>query len=151
MSHPRSVHIYFLADQFQGYLVRHVATNRASTQLESLETWVTPRDHFTLVSPPHPNNRLTHIQVRPVRARTTVVISFNNINSTSPVKQYFQHFLPYTSKLFMDLESAQTLFLFFRWVQIGILRSVFSGTGAVCWGLRVSQWPSSAGAEARAT
>ncbi|XP_029015838.1 xylosyltransferase 1-like [Betta splendens] len=63
MSHPVSVHLYFLADRFQGYLVRHVATNRASTQLESLETWVTPRDHFSLVSPPHPTNRLTHIQV----------------------------------------------------------------------------------------
>uniref|UniRef100_A0A7N6A3D3 Xylosyltransferase 1 n=1 Tax=Anabas testudineus TaxID=64144 RepID=A0A7N6A3D3_ANATE len=61
--HPVSVHLYFLADQFQGYLVRHVATNRASAQLESLETWVTPRDHFALANPPHPNNRLTHIQV----------------------------------------------------------------------------------------
>ncbi|KAM7387475.1 hypothetical protein PAMA_009880 [Pampus argenteus] len=40
MSQPVSVHLYFLSDQFQGYLVRHVATNRASTQLESLETWV---------------------------------------------------------------------------------------------------------------
>lgn len=63
-SHPVSVHLYFLSDQFQGYLVRHVATNRASTQLESLETWVTPRDHFTLATPPHPTNRLQHIQVR---------------------------------------------------------------------------------------
>uniref|UniRef100_A0A3Q3JZK1 Xylosyltransferase 1 n=1 Tax=Monopterus albus TaxID=43700 RepID=A0A3Q3JZK1_MONAL len=63
MSHPVSVHLYFLSDQFQGYLVHHVATNRASTQLERLETWVTPRDHFTLASPPHPTNRLQHIQV----------------------------------------------------------------------------------------
>uniref|UniRef100_A0A7N9AMY4 Xylosyltransferase 1 n=1 Tax=Mastacembelus armatus TaxID=205130 RepID=A0A7N9AMY4_9TELE len=63
MSHPVSVHLYFLSDQFQGYLVRHVATNRASTQLENLETWVTPRDHFTLASPPHPTNRLQHVQV----------------------------------------------------------------------------------------
>uniref|UniRef100_A0A8C2WFP8 Xylosyltransferase 1 n=1 Tax=Cyclopterus lumpus TaxID=8103 RepID=A0A8C2WFP8_CYCLU len=51
MNHPVSVHLYFLSDQFQGYLVRHVATNRASTQLESLETWVTPKDHFTLRNP----------------------------------------------------------------------------------------------------
>ncbi|CAK6981725.1 xylosyltransferase 1-like [Scomber scombrus] len=63
MSNPVSVHLYFLSDQFQGYLVRHMATNRASTQLESLETWVTTKDHFTLASPPYPNNRLQHIQV----------------------------------------------------------------------------------------
>uniref|UniRef100_A0A3Q3XDN2 Xylosyltransferase 1 n=1 Tax=Mola mola TaxID=94237 RepID=A0A3Q3XDN2_MOLML len=63
MSHPVSVHLYFLSDQFQGYLVRHAATNRASTQLESLETWVTARDHFTLATPPQPTNRLQHIQV----------------------------------------------------------------------------------------
>ncbi|XP_078140609.1 xylosyltransferase 1-like [Centroberyx gerrardi] len=61
--HPVSVHLYFLSDQFQGYLVRHVATNRASTQLESLETWVTPKDHFTLANPPHATNRLQHVQV----------------------------------------------------------------------------------------
>ncbi|KAM9843386.1 xylosyltransferase 1-like [Aulostomus maculatus] len=63
MSHPVSVHAYFLSDQFQGYLVHHVATNRASTQPETLETWVMPRDHFTLPSPNHPTNRLQHIQV----------------------------------------------------------------------------------------
>eukprot|EP00066_Takifugu_rubripes_P009739 XP_003976980.2 PREDICTED: xylosyltransferase 1-like [Takifugu rubripes] len=63
LGHPGSVHLYFLSDQFQGYLVRHAATNHASTQPESLETWVTPRDHFTLAKPPHPNNRLQHIQV----------------------------------------------------------------------------------------
>ncbi|XP_062263860.1 xylosyltransferase 1-like [Platichthys flesus] len=63
VGHPVSVHLYFLSDQFQGYLLRHVATNRASTQLETLETWVTPRDHFTPASPPHPSNRLQHVQV----------------------------------------------------------------------------------------
>ncbi|KAM4717468.1 LOW QUALITY PROTEIN: xylosyltransferase 1-like [Anableps anableps] len=63
MSHPTSVHAYFLSDQFQGYLVRQVATNRASTQMETLETWVTPKDHFTLASQPHTSNRLQHIQV----------------------------------------------------------------------------------------
>lgn len=63
LGHPGSVHLYFLSDQFQGYLVRHAATNHASTHPESLETWVTPRDHFTLAKPPHPNNRLQHIQV----------------------------------------------------------------------------------------
>lgn len=64
VSHPLSVHLYFLSDQFQGYLVRHVATNRASAQLETLETWVTPKDHFKLATPPQTANRLQHIQVR---------------------------------------------------------------------------------------
>lgn len=77
-SHPVSVHLYFLSDQFQGYLVRHVATNRASTQLESLETWVTPRDHFTLATPPHPTNRLQHVQVRHTNTLTshTFILTF---------------------------------------------------------------------------
>uniref|UniRef100_A0A8C7YKN4 Xylosyltransferase 1 n=1 Tax=Oryzias sinensis TaxID=183150 RepID=A0A8C7YKN4_9TELE len=63
VSHPVSVHLYFVSDRFRGYLVRHVATNRASAQMETLETWVTPTDHFALASPPHANNRLQHIQV----------------------------------------------------------------------------------------
>ncbi|XP_056262794.1 xylosyltransferase 1-like [Pseudoliparis swirei] len=63
MNHPVSVHLYFLSDQFQGYLVRHAATNRASAQQESLETWVTPKDHFSLASPAPPTNRLQHVQV----------------------------------------------------------------------------------------
>lgn len=63
-NHPVSVHLYFLSDQFQGYLVGHAALNRASTQLESLETWVTPRDHFSLAAPAHTATRLQHIQVR---------------------------------------------------------------------------------------
>ncbi|XP_060946488.1 xylosyltransferase 1-like [Limanda limanda] len=63
VGHPVSVHLYFLSDRFQGYLLRHVATNRASTQLETLETWVTPRDHFSPASPPHPTSRLQHVQV----------------------------------------------------------------------------------------
>ncbi|XP_033944219.1 xylosyltransferase 1-like [Pseudochaenichthys georgianus] len=62
-SHPVSVHLYFLSDKFQGYLLRHVAINRASAQLESLETWVTSKDHYTPASPPQPNNRLQHVQV----------------------------------------------------------------------------------------
>lgn len=66
MNIPASVHLYFLSDQFQGYLVRHQATNRASTQLETLETWVSSKDHFTLPSPPPPSNRLQHVQVRPL-------------------------------------------------------------------------------------
>ncbi|XP_056144335.1 xylosyltransferase 1-like [Lampris incognitus] len=63
MGHPVSVHLYFLSDQFQGYLVRHHATNLATMQLETFETWVTPKDHFTLATPPNPANRLQYIQV----------------------------------------------------------------------------------------
>lgn len=44
--------------------MRHLATNQASSQPESLETWVTAKDHFTPASPPHPSNRLQHAQVR---------------------------------------------------------------------------------------
>ncbi|XP_013856002.1 xylosyltransferase 1, partial [Austrofundulus limnaeus] len=40
LSHPLSVHLYFLSDRFQGYLLRLLATNRGSAQLEGLETWV---------------------------------------------------------------------------------------------------------------
>lgn len=83
MSHPVSVHLYFLADQFQGYLVRHLATNRASTQLESLETWVAPKDHFTLAKPPHPTNRLQHVQVRPIHIHIDVFI-LSNLLSKGP-------------------------------------------------------------------
>uniref|UniRef100_A0A667WXF3 Xylosyltransferase 1 n=1 Tax=Myripristis murdjan TaxID=586833 RepID=A0A667WXF3_9TELE len=63
MGHPVSVHLYFLSDQFQGYLIHHMATNQGSAQLESLETWVTPRDPFTLAHTPHQTNRLQHLQV----------------------------------------------------------------------------------------
>ncbi|CAB1350303.1 unnamed protein product, partial [Coregonus sp. 'balchen'] len=38
--HPVSVHLYFLSDVFQGYLVRQYASNLATSQLETLETWV---------------------------------------------------------------------------------------------------------------
>ncbi|XP_057716974.1 xylosyltransferase 1-like [Corythoichthys intestinalis] len=60
---PLSVHMYFLSDRFQGYLVRHVATELGSGRSETLETWVTPRDHFSQDKRPHPDNRLLHIQV----------------------------------------------------------------------------------------
>ncbi|KAM9783706.1 xylosyltransferase 1-like [Syngnathus typhle] len=61
--HPTSVHMYFVSDQFQGYLVRHTALNRASAQTETLETWVTPRELFSFGGPPNPVNRLQHLQV----------------------------------------------------------------------------------------
>ncbi|XP_024920361.1 xylosyltransferase 1-like isoform X2 [Cynoglossus semilaevis] len=62
-SPPTSVHLYFLSDQFQGYLLRHVATNRASRQPETLETWVTAKDHFSLTAAAQTTNRLLHVQV----------------------------------------------------------------------------------------
>nr|XP_023680983.1 xylosyltransferase 1 isoform X1 [Paramormyrops kingsleyae] len=51
--HPASVHLYFLSDQFQGYLVRHRATNLATGKLETLETWVMPRKVFKMASKPN--------------------------------------------------------------------------------------------------
>lgn len=52
MGHPVSVHLYFLADQFQGYLVKHHATNLATSKLETMETWVAPKKNFKLTTPP---------------------------------------------------------------------------------------------------
>lgn len=48
MGHPVSVHLYFHSDQFQGYLVKHHATNLATSKLETLETWVAPKSNFKL-------------------------------------------------------------------------------------------------------
>ncbi|KAL0992585.1 hypothetical protein UPYG_G00095350 [Umbra pygmaea] len=56
--HPVSVHLYFLSDVFQGYLVRQNASNLATRQLEMLETWVTPSNHFTLAPKTTKLNRL---------------------------------------------------------------------------------------------
>lgn len=52
MGHPVSVHLYFQGDQFQGYLVKHHATNLATSKLETMETWVVPKKNFKLTSPP---------------------------------------------------------------------------------------------------
>uniref|UniRef100_A0A665T0B8 Xylosyltransferase 1 n=1 Tax=Echeneis naucrates TaxID=173247 RepID=A0A665T0B8_ECHNA len=52
MGHPVSVHLYFLSDQFQGYLVKHHATNLATSKLETMETWVAPKKSFKLTTPP---------------------------------------------------------------------------------------------------
>uniref|UniRef100_A0A3Q3Q4T8 Xylosyltransferase 1 n=1 Tax=Monopterus albus TaxID=43700 RepID=A0A3Q3Q4T8_MONAL len=38
MGQPVSVHLYFQSDQFQGYLVKHHATNLATSKLETMET-----------------------------------------------------------------------------------------------------------------
>ncbi|KAG9263843.1 xylosyltransferase 1-like [Astyanax mexicanus] len=58
MGHPVSVHLYFLSDEFQGYLVRHHATNLATSKLETLETWVMPKKFFKFTNPPNTFNRL---------------------------------------------------------------------------------------------
>ncbi|KAM6972774.1 xylosyltransferase 1 [Aplochiton taeniatus] len=52
MGHPVSVHLYFQSDQFQGYLVKHHATNLATSKLETLETWVSPKQKFKMANPP---------------------------------------------------------------------------------------------------
>lgn len=52
MGHPVSVHLYFQSDQFQGYLVKHHATNLATSKLETMETWVAPKKNFKLTAPP---------------------------------------------------------------------------------------------------
>lgn len=66
MGHPVSIHLYFLADRFQGFLIRHHATNLAVSKLETLETWVMPKKVFKIASPPSDFGRLqfTEVSVR---------------------------------------------------------------------------------------
>ncbi|XP_064866914.1 xylosyltransferase 1-like [Oncorhynchus nerka] len=61
--HPVSVHLYFLSDVFQGYLVRQHASNLATSQLETLETWVSHSNHFTLAPATNTLNRLQFAEV----------------------------------------------------------------------------------------
>ncbi|XP_056609958.1 xylosyltransferase 1 [Triplophysa dalaica] len=63
MGHPVSVHLYFLSDEFQGYLVRHHATNLATSKLETLETWVMPKQFFKFTNPPNTFNRLQFAEI----------------------------------------------------------------------------------------
>ncbi|XP_063077598.1 xylosyltransferase 1 [Engraulis encrasicolus] len=63
MGNPVSVHLYFLSDEFQGYLVRHHATNLATSKLETLETWVMPRKFFKFSNPPNTFTRLQHAEI----------------------------------------------------------------------------------------
>lgn len=64
MGHPVSVHLYFHSDQFQGYLVKHHATNLATSKLETLETWVSPKNNFKLTGAPSSTfSRLQFAQV----------------------------------------------------------------------------------------
>ncbi|XP_038841435.1 xylosyltransferase 1-like [Salvelinus namaycush] len=61
--HPVSVHLYFLSDVFQGYLVCQNASNLATSQLETLETWVSHSNHFTLAPTTNTLNRLQFAEV----------------------------------------------------------------------------------------
>ncbi|XP_061455462.1 xylosyltransferase 1 isoform X2 [Rhineura floridana] len=61
--HPISVHFYFLADHFQGFLVKHHATNLAASKLETLETWVMPKKVFKIASPPSDFGRLQFSEI----------------------------------------------------------------------------------------
>ncbi|XP_054990427.1 xylosyltransferase 1 [Sorex araneus] len=63
MGHPVSVHLYFLADRFQGFLIKHHATNLAVSKLETLETWVMPKKVFKIASPPSDFGRLQFSEV----------------------------------------------------------------------------------------
>ena len=66
MGHPVSVHLYFQSDQFQGYLVKHHATNLATSKLETLETWVALKNNFKSSSPPGSTaSRLQFAEVSP--------------------------------------------------------------------------------------
>lgn len=66
MGHPVSVHLYFHSDQFQGYLVKHHATNLATSKLETLETWVSPKNNFKLTGAPSSMfSRLQFAEVSP--------------------------------------------------------------------------------------
>ncbi|XP_071616515.1 xylosyltransferase 1 isoform X1 [Heliangelus exortis] len=63
MGYPVSVHLYFLADRFQGFLIRHHATNLAVSKLETLETWVMPKKVFKIASPPSDFGRLQFSEI----------------------------------------------------------------------------------------
>ncbi|XP_020828083.1 xylosyltransferase 1 isoform X1 [Phascolarctos cinereus] len=63
MGHPVSVHLYFLADRFQGFLIKHHATNLAVSKLETLETWVIPKKVFKIANPPSDFGRLQFSEI----------------------------------------------------------------------------------------
>ncbi|KAJ1096997.1 hypothetical protein NDU88_002127 [Pleurodeles waltl] len=63
MGHPVSVHLYFLADHFQGFLIKHHATNLAVSKLETLETWVMPKKVFKIASPQSDFGRLQFSEI----------------------------------------------------------------------------------------
>ncbi|KAI1883883.1 hypothetical protein AGOR_G00220670 [Albula goreensis] len=60
---PVTVHLYFLSDIFQGYLVQHHATNLATGQQETLEIWATPKPAFRPADPPGSFSRLEFAEI----------------------------------------------------------------------------------------
>lgn len=75
MGHPVSVHLYFQSDQFQGYLVKHHATNLATSKLETMETWVAPKKNFKLTTPP--SSTFSRLQYAEVSQQVHVWFSFS--------------------------------------------------------------------------
>ncbi|XP_048465618.1 xylosyltransferase 1 [Rhincodon typus] len=63
MGNPVSVHLYFYTDRFQGYLLKHHATNLATSKLETLETWVMPRKMFKVLNPTNDFARLQFAEI----------------------------------------------------------------------------------------
>ncbi|XP_043945087.1 xylosyltransferase 1 [Protopterus annectens] len=63
MGHPVSVSVYFLSDRFQGYLVKHHATNLATSKLETLETWMMPKKFFKIANPQSDFGRLQFAEI----------------------------------------------------------------------------------------
>lgn len=82
MGHPVSVHLYFQSDQFQGYLVKHHATNLATSKLETLETWVMPKKPFKMADPP--SSTFSRLQFAEVRHVCGVVQHLYNVYATFP-------------------------------------------------------------------
>ena len=74
MGHPASVHLYFLADRFQGFLIKHHVTNLAVSKLETLETWMMPKKVFKVASPPSDFGRLQFSEVRG-QAVSVIIVS----------------------------------------------------------------------------
>ncbi|KAK1799092.1 hypothetical protein P4O66_007356 [Electrophorus voltai] len=84
MGHPASVHIYFLSDEFQGYLVKHHATNLATSKLETLETWLTPKKFFKFTNPPNSFTRLQFTEIgTDWDAKERIFRNFGNLMSPS--------------------------------------------------------------------
>ncbi len=81
MGHPVSVHLYFQSDQFQGYLVKHHATNLATSKLETMETWIAPKKNFKLTTPPSSTfSRLQFAEVSQQIGLRGVACIFSNLN-----------------------------------------------------------------------
>ncbi|CAM9316629.1 unnamed protein product [Lampetra fluviatilis] len=63
VGHPISVHVYFHADHFQGYLVQQKAQNLGTGRLETLEAWLMPRKVFSALDMPSDPARLLNLEI----------------------------------------------------------------------------------------